>query len=89
MTVDQTIGIAGSGTMGNGIAHVCCTVRLQSGFVTMSSQEALDRGLAAISTNLDREVAKEKISMADKSASFAADLATTEIRLLARSRFRY
>ena len=56
--------------MGNGIAHVFA----QSGYaVTLVdiSQAALDKAVATISKNLDRLIAKEKISEADKSATLA------------------
>ena len=59
------IGVIGAGTMGNGIAHVFA----QSGYSVRLidlSKEALDKALATISNNLDRMVAKEKISESDK-----------------------
>lgn len=58
----------GSGTMGNGIAHVFA----QSGFkvnLVDISQEALDRALKTIEKNLDRMLAKEKIDEATKNAT--------------------
>ena len=59
------IGVIGAGTMGNGIAHVFA----QSGYSVRLidlSEAALDKALATISKNLDRMVAKEKISETDK-----------------------
>jgi len=59
------IGVIGAGTMGNGIAHVFA----QSGYSVRLidlSEEALEKALATISKNLDRMVAKEKISETDK-----------------------
>ena len=59
------IGVIGAGTMGNGIAHVFA----QSGYSVRLidlSEAALEKALATISKNLDRMVAKEKISDADK-----------------------
>src|SRR4029079_14215966 len=61
----KNISVIGAGTMGNGIAHVFA----QSGFsVTMIdiSEHALDKAIATISKNLDRMIAKEKITAADK-----------------------
>ena len=59
------IGVIGAGTMGNGIAHVFA----QSGYCVRLidlSEAALEKALATISKNLDRMVAKEKISETDK-----------------------
>ncbi len=53
----RSIGVVGAGTMGNGIAQVFA----QAGFnviMTDVSQAALDRGLAAISSSLNRLVKK-------------------------------
>jgi 3-hydroxybutyryl-CoA dehydrogenase len=64
----QRVGVVGAGTMGNGIAHVF----VRSGYsVVLCDLERrfLDRGLEAISKNLDREVAKNRISAEDKAAA--------------------
>ncbi|MDM1073471.1 3-hydroxybutyryl-CoA dehydrogenase [Empedobacter brevis] len=64
----KNITVIGAGTMGNGIAHVFA----QSGFAVNLvdvSQESLERGLKTIAGNLDRMIAKEKISEADKAAT--------------------
>lgn len=86
MTAIKSIGVIGSGTMGNGIAHVCA----RSGYRVIlvdASREALDRGLQTISANLDREVAKNKLSMSDKSAAFSRILPTIEIESLKEADF--
>lgn len=78
----ECIGVIGAGTMGNGIAHVFA----RSGFRVILcdvEQKFLDRGLATIAKNLDREVAKEKISAADKKATLERIepvLARTELK---------
>ncbi len=59
------VSVIGSGTMGNGIAHVFAMKGFLVNLVDIS-QEALDKGIATISKNLDRMVAKEKISVNDK-----------------------
>ncbi len=64
----KNIAVIGAGTMGNGIAHTFA----QNGFKVQLidiSQKAIDRGLSTINKNLDRMVAKEKISEADKDAT--------------------
>ena len=61
----KNIAVIGAGTMGNGIAHVFA----QNGFnvnLIDISQASLDKGIATITKNLDRMIAKEKISEADK-----------------------
>jgi 3-hydroxybutyryl-CoA dehydrogenase len=66
----QRVGVVGAGTMGNGIAHVFA----RAGFDVVLcdvEQRFLERGLATIAKNLDREVAKNKISAADKAATLS------------------
>jgi 3-hydroxybutyryl-CoA dehydrogenase len=57
----ERVGIIGAGTMGNGIAHVFA----RSGFSVVLcdvEQRFLDQALGMISKNLDRELAKGKIT---------------------------
>lgn len=61
----KNIAIIGSGTMGNGIAHVFAQKGFKVNLIDIS-QEALEKGLATISKNLDRMIAKEKINEMDK-----------------------
>ncbi len=68
----KTVGVVGAGTMGNGIAHVFA----RSGYQVILcdvKQEFLDRAVATIGKNLEREVAKEKISAADREAAHDFD----------------
>jgi 3-hydroxybutyryl-CoA dehydrogenase len=63
----QRVGVVGAGTMGNGIAHVFA----RSGYRVVLcdvEQRFLDRGMETIGKNLDREVAKNKITTEDKAA---------------------
>jgi len=64
----QRIGIVGAGTMGNGIAHVFSRCGYQV-LLCDVEQRFLDRALETIGKNLEREVAKNKISGADKAAA--------------------
>ncbi len=64
----QKVGVIGAGTMGNGIAHVFARCGYNV-ILCDVEQRFLERGLATITKNLDREVAKNKITDADKSAA--------------------
>ena len=73
----QKIGVVGAGTMGNGIAHVFAA----SGFKVILcdiEQNILDRALATISKNLDRAVAKAKITEAQKQETLTRIHAVTD-----------
>jgi len=61
----KNIAVIGSGTMGNGIAHVFAQNNYKVHLIDIS-QEAIDKGLATISGNLDRLITKEKISIENK-----------------------
>ena len=64
----QRVGVIGAGTMGNGIAHVFA----RSGYDVLLcdvEQRFLDRALDTIGKNLEREVAKGKITADDKEAA--------------------
>jgi len=60
------IAVIGAGTMGNGIAHVFAQNGFQVNLIDIS-ENAIQKGLVTISNNLDRMVAKEKITATDKS----------------------
>ncbi|WP_344730986.1 3-hydroxybutyryl-CoA dehydrogenase [Corallibacter vietnamensis] len=66
----KNVAVIGAGTMGNGIAHTFA----QSGFQVQLidiSEASLKRGMDTIAKNLDRMVAKEKITEADKQATLS------------------
>ncbi len=78
----ERVGVIGAGTMGNGIVHVFA----RGGFsVTLCDveQRFLDRGLATIAKNLDREVAKSKISAEDKGSTLGRITAVVDRSQLA------
>ncbi|MGJ8745735.1 3-hydroxyacyl-CoA dehydrogenase family protein [Polaribacter sp.] len=66
----KNIAVIGAGTMGNGIAHTFAQFHFNVQLIDVSAA-ALEKGLATISKNLDRMVAKEKISIADKNQTLA------------------
>ncbi len=64
----KNIAVIGAGTMGNGIAHTFAQFGYKVSLIDIA-QSSLDKGIATITKNLDRQVAKEKISEADKNAT--------------------
>lgn len=64
----ENISVIGSGTMGNGIAHVFAQNGYKVNLIDISS-DALENALKTIEKNLDRMVAKEKIDEAAKTAT--------------------
>ncbi len=82
----KTIGVIGGGTMGNGIVHVAA----KSGFNVILldvEQRFIDRALGTIGKNMDREVAKNKISESDKSAAIQRITGTTSNAAMADADF--
>ncbi|MGH9795802.1 MAG: 3-hydroxybutyryl-CoA dehydrogenase [Candidatus Acidiferrales bacterium] len=82
----KTIGVLGAGVMGNGIAHVFA----KSGFTVILrdvKQEFLDRALATIAKNLDREIKKGAVPEPDKPAILARIQPTTDSAALAQADF--
>ncbi|MGC9197690.1 MAG: 3-hydroxyacyl-CoA dehydrogenase family protein [Acidobacteriaceae bacterium] len=67
---EHRLGVVGAGTMGNGIAHAMARAGFEVKLYEVS-EPALERGLATIRTNLDREAAKGKIDPAEAPAIFA------------------
>lgn len=64
------ICVIGAGTMGNGIAHTFAQFDYQVNLVDVQ-QSSLDRALATIGKNLDRQVTKGSITEADKARTLA------------------
>ena len=61
----KNIAVIGSGTMGNGIAHTFAQFGFKVALIDISEQ-SLQKGLATITKNLDRQVAKETITEVQK-----------------------
>ena len=64
----QHIGVIGAGTMGNGIAQVCAVAGFQVTLIDIA-QSALQKALATVGKNLDRQVAKGSLSQEQKLAA--------------------
>ena len=61
----KNVAVIGAGAMGNGIAHTFAQFDYKVQLIDISEQ-SLKKGITTISRNLDRMVAKEKISEEDK-----------------------
>lgn len=66
----KSISVIGSGTMGNGIAHVFAQHGYEVALVDINAVQ-LEKALSTISKNMDRQVAKGLLTESDKSASLA------------------
>ncbi|MCB0497956.1 MAG: 3-hydroxybutyryl-CoA dehydrogenase [Cyclobacteriaceae bacterium] len=66
----KNIAVIGSGTMGNGIAHVFAQNGFKVNLIDIS-EKALEKALATIEKNLDRLISKEKIDEATKQDTLA------------------
>jgi len=75
----EKIAVIGAGTMGNGIAHVFAQNGYKVNLVDIA-QASLDKGLATITKNLDRMIAKEVIDEAKKDATLANIATYTDLK---------
>ncbi len=64
----KNISVIGAGTMGNGIAHIFAQNSFSVTLIDVSAPQ-LEKALATIAKNLDRQVAKEVITAAQKEAT--------------------
>jgi 3-hydroxybutyryl-CoA dehydrogenase len=74
----KNITVIGAGTMGNGIAHVFA----QSGFSVHLfdiNESALERALSTITKNMDRQIAKEKLTETDKASALSLLMTGTNL----------
>ena len=74
----KKISVIGSGTMGNGIAHVFAQSGFQVNLIDIR-EDALKRALATIEKNLDRLIKKERITEDDKKATLGNISTHTEL----------
>ncbi len=71
------VGVIGAGQMGNGIAHVCALAGLQVVLLDVK-QDALDKAMAVMGRNLDRQVNRTLISELDKLEALARISTSTD-----------
>jgi 3-hydroxybutyryl-CoA dehydrogenase len=77
----KSVGVIGAGQMGNGIAHVCALAGYDVKLCDIED-ERLAAALKTIAGNLARQVAREKISEADKSAALGRISTGTKLEIL-------
>lgn len=82
MTI-QTIGVVGSGTMGNGIAQAFAVSGINV-VMTDIAEEALERAVKTIAGSLDRLIKKEKATEADKAEALSRVSTSTSLDALAQ-----
>jgi 3-hydroxybutyryl-CoA dehydrogenase len=80
----KNITVIGSGTMGNGIAHTFAQFGYAVNLIDVS-ETALQKALATISKNLDRQVAKGGITEADKAATLGNIKTFTDLKSAAQN----
>lgn len=72
----KNVSVIGAGTMGNGIAHVFAQAGHDVVLIDIN-QDQLEKALATIGKNLDRQVKKERISEDDKVATLGRIMTQT------------
>jgi 3-hydroxybutyryl-CoA dehydrogenase len=77
----RKVGVIGAGQMGNGIAHVFALAGYDVLLHDISA-EALDKAMATIARNLDRQVARGKVTPEEKAAALARITTTLDIAAL-------
>ncbi|MGF6374348.1 3-hydroxybutyryl-CoA dehydrogenase [Paraburkholderia sp. RAU6.4a] len=78
----ETVGIVGAGTMGNGIAQTAAVSGLKVMMIDLA-EAALVKGMATLTSSLERLVAKEKIDAATRDAALARIETSTDYQRLA------
>ncbi|MGX0974992.1 3-hydroxybutyryl-CoA dehydrogenase [Roseovarius sp. MBR-51] len=78
------IGVVGAGQMGNGIAHVMAVAGYDV-LLNDISAEALERALAAVRKNMERQVSRGKITQDDMEAALARIVTTQTLTDLGKT----
>lgn len=76
----KNISVIGSGTMGNGIAHVFAQCGFEVSLVDIKS-DYLEKAMTTISKNLDRQVTKGTLSESEKLDSLSRITSFTDLKL--------
>ncbi|MCX2681392.1 3-hydroxybutyryl-CoA dehydrogenase [Galbibacter sp. EGI 63066] len=75
----KNIAVIGAGTMGSGIAHTFAQFGYSVGLIDIS-EDSLKKGMTTISKNLDRMIAKERITEEDKAKTLANITTHTDLQ---------
>ena len=73
----KRIGVIGAGQMGSGIAHVCALKGFDIRLADVD-QAHLDKGIDAISRNMDRQIGRGMIRPEDKDSALNRISTSTE-----------
>ena len=74
----KRMAVVGSGTMGNGIAHVFALAEWQVALIDVE-QDALDRALATVERNMSRQVKKGTLSEDERDAALGRITPATDL----------
>jgi len=77
----QNIGVIGAGTMGNGIAQVCAMAGFNVTLLDIS-ESALQKAVATVGKNLDRQIAKQTLTPEQKQATLDNIRTSTDYSVL-------
>ena len=77
----QNIGVIGAGTMGNGIAQVCAMAGFNVTLLDIS-ESALQKAVATVGKNLDRQIAKQTLTPEQKQATLDKIRTSTDYSVL-------
>ena len=77
----QNIGVIGAGTMGNGIAQVCAMAGFNVTLLDIS-ESALQKAVATVGKNLDRQIARQTLTVEQKQATLDKIRISTDYSVL-------
>jgi 3-hydroxybutyryl-CoA dehydrogenase len=82
----RSVGVIGAGQMGSGIAHVCALAGYDVKIADIS-ETVLKKALTSIDTNMNRQVARGRVSEEDKSAALKRIDTGTDYKLFSQCDF--